>query len=117
MITLSDVTATVYLMEMLTCYVGFLLFLWWLIHEWWYHGKRPTTIYVYIMLLLFCYGYAITIGLVARHTRNVYGVEQYYTYMDSLIWHTRIVPRLIIELLFVGEMISRIYKNYLKKAA
>jgi len=43
------------------------------------------------------------------------GPGQYYEYINTAVWHTRVMPRLIVELLFVFEITRRVYDNYIRR--
>ena len=76
--------------------------------------KKPSVIYIMIMLLFLFQGWSVLMGYYARSIRPQ-GIADTLPFFYSFWWDTRVVPRLIIEALISWRMILRVYLSFLAR--
>jgi hypothetical protein len=110
----GDMTLLIYGIEAAVCFLAFILFAWWGIYKFIVGNCKPTNVYILVMLLFLTMGYATMLGVIARLVRGGGDVDAYVKFMQGLWWHTRILPRLIIESMILWRMSRRVYINFFK---
>lgn len=98
---LTDFTSWVYLTELLICYTGFGVFLWW-----WVRQKTASEVYAYITFLLLATGIERTVALIVR-VLSFYDLERAKEAIFSPAWSLRTIPGTIVMMLIVYRMAHR----------
>ena len=110
---LNDVPSLLYLVETILCYFATVLFVWWAIWEYKNNRVVPEIVYFLIMLLFLTLGYSAQTSFEARtmFTQKIV----YEDFLTSIRWQTRVLPKIIIELLIVSVLVNRVYNTLIKK--
>ena len=110
MTIINDTATLVYLTETVVCYAAFLLFLWWAIYKYASAKCWPTTVYFLVMLLFLTQAYAAQTALECRMLLS--DSLKYNHFITTARWDTRVVPKLIIQVMILWRMARRVYINF-----
>ena len=100
-----DVALAIYLLIVLVCTYGFILFLYW-----WVWNRHASEVYIYIMLLFLAIAADFIMSINARWAFLTESIDYEYI-LTSTIWKIKAVPKLIILMLIVGRMTQRIIRT------
>jgi len=93
-----DFTIALYAFEIGICLFIFILFLWWSLYKWKWKHKITSPMYLAVMLFFLFQAWAMLVGLNSRMNRVERAIEL-QPYMYSFWWDTRILGRIVAEIM------------------
>jgi hypothetical protein len=101
---LNDTAFLVYLYNVIVCFIGAVLFIWW-----WYKISIASEVYKYFTFLLLSLAFERSIVLYSRSLKLCEEPEILFNFVDGKLWSIRTLPSAIVLTLIVAMVIRRLH--------
>ena len=75
---------------------------------WWHHTGNATDVYRWVTAFFFALAYSNVITLYARWLYVGGCTEAYRVFLDTFVWHTRVVPTVLVQLYMMVLVANRL---------
>lgn len=107
---MTDLMQVAYKAEVGFCILTFTVFLWWGIYQYRKKGVYVSTAYVVLALFFLGLAYSSAVSIYVRSLRP--DPYAHKALLDSPMWATHVLPRLILELIWLVHIAKKIIYNF-----